>query len=143
MKTLLERAEMKIERIPFGGCWIWMGALYPKGYSSIWKNPRSYLGHRIMYEEKYGKIPDGLELDHLCRNRCCVNPDHLEAVTHKINLLRGEGFSAKQARQTHCMRGHELSGANLRINGGNRMCVFCRKESNKRNRKIKAAMRIK
>lgn len=69
--------------------------------------------HVVVYEVYKGKVPDGLDLDHLCKVRHCVNPDHLEPVTRRENVLRGEGLAAINANKTHCKRGHEFSGANL------------------------------
>lgn len=87
--------------------------------------------HRVGYELYVGKIPDGLMLDHLCRNRCCVNPKHLEPVTNLENVRRG--IAAQRNREirlamTHCKRGHPLSGDNLYINpgSGQRVCRSCR-----------------
>ena len=80
--------------------------------------------HRVAYEIIKGKIPDGLDLDHLCRNKVCVNPDHLEAVTRRENLMRGNTIIAKEVKQTHCKRGHPLSGNNLYFYGFRR-CKKC------------------
>jgi hypothetical protein len=98
-------------------CWIWT-AHRPTGvgYISIRREGRFVLAHRVAYEQYKGAIPDGLVLDHLCRVPACVNPDHLEAVTQRENALRGVGITAQLARQTHCKRGHSLSGENLHIN---------------------------
>lgn len=95
------------------GCWVWGGALTTAGYPTIGMNAKTHYVHRLLYELKKGPIPDGLELDHLCKNPPCVNPDHLEPVTHKVNTLRSDGPSAVCARKTHCKNGHPLSGANL------------------------------
>jgi hypothetical protein len=82
--------------------------------------------HRLYYELEKGPIPKGLTLDHLCRVRCCVNPDHLEPVTPVENVMRGESFFAKQARRTHCPQGHEYIGRNLMITRrGERKCRAC------------------
>ena len=71
---------------PFGPCWIWQGDVGTTGYAKI---GNSEYGHVVFYERKHGPIPEGLELDHLCRLRCCVNPDHTEPVTHTVNVRRG------------------------------------------------------
>lgn len=111
------------------GCWLWMGALN-HGYGRFvvgGRSGKSMMAHRFSYEEKKGVIPDGLQLDHLCRNRKCVNPDHLEAVTQKENILRGISPSAQQARRKNCIRGHPFSGDNLYITpSGKRQCKECR-----------------
>lgn len=107
---------------PNSGCWIWLGPLNKKGYP---QNAR----HRQMYTLHKGPIPKGLELDHLCRVRCCVNPDHLEPVTTKVNILRGEGNAAINARKTHCIHGHSLEDAYVNKKKGHRKCRECAKLS--------------
>ncbi len=109
------------------GCWIWTGAFGgSKGNYGVLVLARSNrYAHRVMYELLVGKILRGLTLDHLCRRPRCVNPDHLEAVTHRENVLRGESPPANQARRTHCIRGHALEGDNLRIYRGARRCRAC------------------
>jgi hypothetical protein len=119
-----------------GPCWIWTGAIRKStGYGAftIYIGPnktRSTTPHAIAYELSIGKVPEGLQLDHLCRNRICCNPDHLEPVTPKENILRGKGLASLNAKKTHCKEGHLLSGENLHINGkGARVCMICRKAS--------------
>lgn len=98
-----------------GDCWEWTGGHFPLGYGMNRplirpdgsKTSRS--AHRIAYELIVGPIPAELEIDHLCRNPGCVNPAHLEPVTHRENVLRGNGLAARQARQTHCKYGHPLT----------------------------------
>lgn len=90
-------------------CWLWAGFKAPNGYGQVYapgygRSPQR--AHRVIYEALVGLIPQGLVLDHLCRVRCCVNPEHLEPVTLKANILRGEGLSAKNANKTHCPQGH-------------------------------------
>jgi hypothetical protein len=125
------------ERIDFAGpCWEWTGWLNEWGYGrayiatrvenrTVWK---SWKVHRLVWTLLVGEIPKGLTLDHLCRNHACCNPDHLEPVTNRVNVLRGYGPSARQARQTHCKRGHEFTPENTyRQKGRNsRACRICR-----------------
>lgn len=87
--------------------------------------------HRVYYEARFGPIPAGLQLDHLCRNRGCVNPDHLEPVTCRENLMRGHTVAAANAKKTHCNAGHALAGDNLRVWKGKRYCIVCQRERQK------------
>lgn len=98
------------------GCWNWTGYIEKEGYGQVWLKSEhgTRRPHRIEYENKYGPIPSGMVLDHLCRNRSCVNPEHLEIVSHRENILRGEGITAQNAKKTQCLRGHPFSGENLR-----------------------------
>lgn len=103
------------------GCWIYTGPISQGGYGRLGKE----YAHRIMYEAIHGEIPPGLDIDHLCRNRRCCNPQHLEAVTRRENLLRGMGWTAINARKTHCKRGHEFTDENTRHDGRGRQCRAC------------------
>jgi HNH endonuclease len=104
--------ERLAEKIAIGdGCWEWRGA-HTLGYGSIREGGRGQLVHRIMYERLIGPIPEGTEIDHLCRNRGCVNPGHMEPVTKTVNILRGTCPMAINAAKTHCIRGHEFTPAN-------------------------------
>ncbi len=117
------------------GCWLWTGAKTKRenGYGCVVVEKRRYVAHRWLYEQFVGSIPDALTLDHLCRVRLCVNPDHLEPVTQRENTLRGVGLTAQQARQTQCKNGHPLSGSNLytKPNGG-RQCRTCHRKAKRR-----------
>lgn len=108
--------------VGFGGsCWVWLGHKTRDGYGIIRVNHKVLMIHRVIYEASCGPIPDGLEIDHLCFVRACVNPDHLDAVTHKENMRR------YRESNTHCKRGHPLSGGNLYLhpNEIKRGCRAC------------------
>ena len=109
------------------GCWPWLGSLTPDGYGQFWAGAIKGRAHRYSYSLVNGPIPEGLQTDHLCRNRACVNPAHLEAVTPRENTMRSEGPAAINARKTECPKGHPLSGDNLVVNAttGYRRCRTC------------------
>jgi hypothetical protein len=124
---LPERLNSRIMPEPFSGCWIWIGARHKDGYGvfAISKGEYYKLAHRIIYEFLKGPIPKELEIDHVCRNKSCVNPNHLEAVTHAVNVAR-----IIRAVITDCKRGHPLSGENVYRLGPNkewRSCKICRR----------------
>ena len=128
--------ESRIERITESGCWIWNGEVTPSGYGRAHIKGKRYMAHRLLYKLNIGKIPQELQLDHLCRVRCCVNPSHLEVVTVKENVLRGVGLTAINARKTHCQHGHEFTPENTihTISGKSksRMCRTCAVEATRR-----------
>jgi HNH endonuclease len=106
-------------------CWTWEGALN-KAYGYFWSGGRMRGAHRVAHELFIGPIPSGLDVDHLCRNRRCVSPAHLEAVTHVENLHRGDTVTARHAAVTHCPVGHPYSGDNLYVHpNGGRRCRAC------------------
>ena len=107
-------------------CWIWDGAKVKGGYGQCWFGNQTQYAHRVSYEIAVGPIPAGLEVDHLCRNPSCVNPDHLEPVTPVVNFERSSCPPSMNAKKTHCLRGHELAGENLkRYSDGRRECRIC------------------
>lgn len=121
-------------------CWQWTGAKQSSGYG----NYRSKLAHRVSYEKYRGPIPDGMTIDHLCRNRLCVNPDHLEPVTQYTNSMRGYNPCAINLRKTFCARGHEFTQENIRLikrtDGTRRRCKICARDD-KRNCRHRARAR--
>ncbi len=128
----MDKVFAKIDKTK--GCWNWTGSLNKKGYGEAVFEGKKYKVHRLIYTFCGNIIPQGLELDHLCRNRKCVNPNHLEPVSHLENIRRGLPFRKKK---THCKKGHEFTADNtiylMRKNGkGNRVCRTCKKESQKK-----------
>lgn len=138
-----ERFMQKVRVTP-SGCMEWTAGTNGVGYGMFfvrWENGGNVmqLAHRWSYEYSKGPIPEGLHLDHLCRNPPCVNPEHLEAVTQRENNLRGTGMSARHAVKTHCDSGHPFSGDNLkfRSNGRWRDCRECHRIKDRRSREAK------
>lgn len=109
-----------------GECLVWTGATVD-GYGKLNRGGKYHLAHRYHWEAERGPVPDGLELDHLCRNRRCVNLDHLEPVTGKVNTLRGEGPTAVNARREECVNGHAFTPENTYVapGSGQRKCRAC------------------
>lgn len=117
-----------------GPCWDWTAAL-TNGYGVVQVGGRLQRAHRVVYEALRAPIPEAFELDHLCRNRACVNPDHVEPVPGVVNNARSESASAKHARQTHCKRGHEFTPENTyRRSRAHKVERFCRECMRERDR---------
>jgi len=111
---------------PPGECIEFAGRKRVDGYGEFKRNGKTYKAHRIAWEKANGPIPPGMQIDHLCRNPACVNVNHLEAVTQRVNILRGFGTAAINARKTKCKRGHPLEGSNLcKTLDGRRKCRAC------------------
>ena len=120
----VERFWSKVDKRD--GCWVWTGAMR-SGYGNIRWDGKVAAAHRVAYELERGPIPDGLVIDHLCRNTSCVNPAHLEVVTRRENTIRGETRAAENVAKTHCPAGHPLAGENLYQSPGrpHRHCREC------------------
>ena len=125
LQDLPLRFRSKVE-IDENNCWLWT-ASKRRGYAMYWNNRRQNQGHVFAYNYFYGEVLAGLCIDHLCRVRHCVNPHHLEPVTLRENILRGEGFAAQQAKMTHCKYGHEFTEENVYLYKNMRHCRVCRK----------------
>ena len=141
---VLDRWESKVDKngpIPehrpdLGPCWLWTDGQDSKGYGRFKVETKGRKAHVVGYELLVGPTPNGLEPDHLCRVRHCVRPSHLEWVTHKVNVLRGEGKMARLARQTECLNGHPLDGPLADLIPDPRLGRrICRKCVNARRRK--------
>lgn len=112
------------------GCWIWHGERATGGYGRFSHRGRRWPAHRYAYEGLVALIPEGLHIDHLCRKPPCVNPAHLEPVTCRENLLRGDTFQARNAQKTHCPQGHPYDAANTYTPPGKnaRHCRACSRD---------------
>ena len=110
-----------------GECWLWEGSIDSKGYGRFEFQNKNKLAHKYAYETVYGLVPPELELDHLCRNRWCVNPQHLEAVTHNKNCSRGlvKANGDHNREKAYCVRGHAYNLDNTRLYKGSRYCRAC------------------
>lgn len=123
-----ESYEARISPEPNTGCWLWTGKTKPNGYGDAnTPGSKSASAHRVIYEFFRGPVPRDLVVDHLCRTPACVNPDHLEPVPQRTNLMRGETLARANAEKTHCKRGHEFTPENTQIDKkrGLRSCKEC------------------
>lgn len=139
LPSVEERFWSKVDKDGPNGCWQWMAGKNPRGYGSF-RNGRMVAAHRYAYELLVGPIPEGLHLDHLCRNTSCVNPAHLEPVTCAENIRRGETGINMRSR-THCPQGHPLVEGNLRVYAwkrGIRQCLTCARDQSREYKRAEA-----
>lgn len=136
---LPERFWNKCIPEPNSGCWLWIGAQHVRGYGSLKFNGQARRAHQVAFNAAGLAQPLNTELDHKCRTTCCVNPEHLDPVTHDVNVLRGEGIAANYARRTHCKHGHEYTPENTYFPPWEkrpaRMCRACRNVFERAKRK--------
>ena len=141
--TDAERFWAKVQREGDAQCWLFLGSR-TRGYGKFYNGGKYTYAHRYAYELLVGPIPDELQLDHLCRVRHCVNPAHLEAVTHQVNGLRGTSPLADNARKTECVRGHPFDDENTyRDPKGRRQCRACSREKDRRRYATEPAYRAR
>ena len=116
-------------------CIKWSGSINPLGYGTRYFRKKMMNAHRAAWIEKHGEVAKGIDIDHLCRNRACVNLKHLRAITHRENLMSGQTVAAMNSRKTKCINGHDFSPENTYRNpAGSRECRICRKAQHEKSR---------
>lgn len=136
--TIRDAVDFWAHTICSDGCWHWTGRTNARtGYGYLWWDGRRQGAHRVAYELAKGAIPVGMQIDHLCRNRACVNPSHMEPVPPRVNYLRGVGITAQAAARTACPRGHAYDRVSK---DGSRDCGTCHADRMRERRAARAAI---
>ena len=141
-ESLLQRFEAKVERDAATGCWNWTGSRCKEGYGRF-QTPGGTLAHRFAYQHFVGPIPPKFVIDHLCRNRGCVNPRHLEPVRQRTNILRGVSPAARRAVADCCDRGHPWTAESTYTYKGQRRCRVCKRARDQLDRLARRAPKKK
>ena len=132
MRRSIEERMWDHVRTEKGGCWLWEGYVDKDGYGRMVSREHSVVVsgyvHRMAWEQYRGAIPKGMQIDHLCKIKNCVNPEHLEVTSPQVNNLRSNSMAAKYARRDACKHGHPLTGANVRKVGNTRVCQTCNRQ---------------
>lgn len=129
----LSRFWERVRKDDGDGCWEWSGARFTSGYGMFYLGGKARRAHRVSYVWELGDPGEGL--DHLCRNRLCVRPSHLQPVSNRVNVLRGVGVTAKNAKASHCVNGHEFTPENTYVDPrGWRQCRTCLRDASRRHR---------
>ena len=145
-ESAIRRFKERIMPEPMSGCILWLGEIDPNGYGTHNRRSKTFKAHKFSYELYKGPVPKGLELDHLCRVRSCVNPDHLEPVTKAENIRRSHKFPRLNKTATQCAYGHSYLDDTVKLrfdgrNKGGRRCLICTKIQNKKRSEKRTEMR--
>lgn len=138
MQSIIDKFWNKVDKT--NTCWNWKGFIGKDGYGKHYIYQKMDMSHRISYQLIIGTIDSNKVIDHKCRNRACVNPKHLEVVSQRENVMRGNGIAKINSRKTHCIHGHEFTSENTRLYGRERVCKICARDWMRKNRKLKGVL---
>jgi hypothetical protein len=138
-RALEERFWEKVNKNGPNGCWVWTASLTSTGYGQIEVDYQKVKAHRVAYKLLVGDIPTDKELDHLCQNPVCVNPEHLQPVSHRDNVIRGKGWAKDNLAKTNCPQGHPYDLINTKFYKNDRQCRTCKRARDLRSYYAKRA----